>query len=213
MAQRERVQRWAPGRTHRKGTPQRRDQHHPTPRRTARDPRRHMPAKTRRQSTDLTPQGPHRITPTDHQSLRRGRRAHPHGDKGIRPQTEPPRTPPRSPPPRPHRQATMPATARATTQAPEEEEDLAATPRTRGKDPQRTVDQGTGPQGGQPRRHPPDPPTRAAYPYPRSTDPTSHATPNRGPQPPASHRTSARVPHHEAGQCNQRRPHPTPERQ
>ena len=68
--------------------------------------------------------------------------------------------------------------------------------------PQRTRDQGTGAQGGQP----PDP-------DPRSTDPTSQTTPKTAPQPPASDITSARVPHHEMGQSNQRRPHPTPERQ
>ena len=87
------------------------------------------------------------------------------------------------------------------------------TPSTRGKNPQRTRGRGTGPQGGQPRGHPPDPQTRAAQPDPHSTDPNSHTTPNRAPQPPASHITSARVLHHNAGQSNQRRPHPTPERQ
>ena len=83
----------------------------------------------------------------------------------------------------------------------------------RGKGLQRTRDKGTGPQGGQPRGHPPNPPGRTAHPDPRNTDPTSHTAPNRAPQPPASHITSARVPHHEAGQSIQRRPHPTPGRQ
>ena len=140
---------------------------------------------------------------------------HPHGEKGPHLPREPPRTPPRSPPPRLHRRATTPAAARANTQAtaqaPEEEEDTAATPKTRGKDPQRTQDQGTGPQEGQPRGRPPDPPTRTAHPDPCSMDPTSHITPR--PQLPASHITSARVPHGETGQSNQRGPHQTPERQ
>ena len=141
----------------------------PHPELTPRDPRRRTLAKTRRQSTDLTPHGPHRLTPTDHRTPLRGRRTHPHVEKGLDPLREPPRTPPRSPPPSPHRQATTPATARATTQAPEDEEDTALTPRTRGKDPQTTRDQVTGPQGGQPCGHPPDSPTRAAHPDPRST--------------------------------------------
>ena len=152
-----------------------------------------------------------------HAQRPRGRRAHPHGEKELHPPKEPPRTGLRSPPPHSHRQATTPTAARATTQAtaqaPEEEEDTAATPETRGKNPQRTRDQGTGPQGGQPRGHPPDPPTRTAQPDSRSTEPTSHTTPNRAPHPPASHITSARVPHHERGQSNQRRPRPTLELQ
>ena len=53
-------------------------------------------------------------------------------------------------PPRPHRQATTPATTKATSQAPEEDEGTAAAPTTRDRDPQRTRDQGTGSQGGQP---------------------------------------------------------------
>ena len=182
----------------------------PHPQLTPRDPRRCTHAKTRRQSTDLTPHGPHWLTPTDHRTPRRGRRAHLHGEKGLHPSRKPPRTLPRSPPPRPHRQATTPATTRATTKATEEEVDIAATSRTRGKDPQRTRDQSTGPQGGQPRGQLPDPPARAAHPDPRSTDPTSHATPNRPSQPPASHKTTTRVPHHKAGQSNHRRPNLTP---
>ena len=188
---------------------------HPQP--TRRDPQRRTPAKTRRQSTDLTMHEPHRLTPTDHRTPYKGRRAHPHGEKVLPPPRQLPRTQPRSPPPRLHRQATTPATARPTTQAtaqaPEEEEDTAAIPRTRGKDPQRTRDQGTGPQGGQPRGHPPDPPTRTAHPDRRSTDPTSHTTPNRALQPPAIPMTLACVPHHETGQSNQRRPHSRLEQQ
>ena len=82
----------------------------------------------------------------------------------------------------------------------------------RGKDPAGTRDQGTGPQGGLPRGHPPDPPGRAAHPDPGNTDPTSRTTPNRAPRPPASHINSARIPHNKAGQSNQRQRHPTPER-
>ena len=175
------------------------------------------PAKTRRRSTDLTLHEPHRLTPTDQRTPYRGGRAHPHRKKGLHPPREPPRTLPRSPPPHPHRQAMTPAAARATTpaeaQAPKDKEDTAARPRTRGKDPQMTRDQGTGPPKGQPRGHLPDPATQTAHPDPRSTDPTSHTTPNRAPEPPASHITSACIPHHETGQSNQRRPHATPERQ
>ena len=161
----------------------------PHPQLTPRDPRRRTPAKTRRLSTDLTTHGPQQLTPTDHLTPHRGGRAHPHGEKGLHASREPPRIQPHSPPPRHHPQATTPATARATTQAPEEEKDTAATPRTRGKDTQRTRHQGTGPQGGQRGGHPPYPQTRVANPDPRSTDPTSHPTPNRAPQPPGSHIT------------------------
>ena len=169
-----------------------------------------------------------------------GKEGTPTRGEWVPPTGEPPRTPPRSPPPQRHRQATTTATARANTQAtaqaPEEEGDTAATPRTgdggcqrtrgghdippqrprhtpRGKDPQRTQDQGTGPQGGQPRGCPSDPLGRTAHPDPRNTDPTSHTTPNRASRPPASHITSARVRHHKADQSNQRRPHPAPTRQ
>ena len=45
---------------------------------------------------------------------------------------------------------TTPATTKATSQAPEEDECTAAAPTTRDRNPQRTRDQGTGPQGGQP---------------------------------------------------------------
>ena len=86
--------------------------HHPP--RTSRDPRRRTPTKTCRRSTDLTPYGPHRLTPTGHQNLHRGRRAHPHGEKGLHPPREPLRTPRSSPPPCPHCQKTTQATARAT---------------------------------------------------------------------------------------------------
>ena len=58
--------------------------------------------------------------------------------------------PPHGAPPHPHRQATTPATTKATSQAPEEDEGTAAAPTTRDRNPQRTRDQGTGPQGGQP---------------------------------------------------------------
>ena len=50
----------------------------------------------------------------------------------------------------PSRQATTPATTKATSQAPEEDEGTAAAPTTRDRNPQRTRDQGTGPQGEQP---------------------------------------------------------------
>ena len=116
---------------------------------TARSPEAHAP-NTRHQSTNRTPYGPHRLTPTSHQKPHRGRRAHLHREKGLHPQRKPPRTPPRSAPPCPHRQATTPATARATSQTPEEEESATTAPRARGKDPQRTQDQSRGPREGNP---------------------------------------------------------------
>ena len=129
------------------------------------------------------------------------------GGRGYTHRGTPPRTPPHSPPPRPHRQATTQATARATTQAPEEEEGAATAPRARGKNPQRTRDQSTGPQGGQPRGHLPDPPARAAHLDPHSKDPAPHPTPNYTPQPPASH-TPTRTPQYDTGRTNLHRPNP-----
>ena len=63
---------------------------------------------------------------------------------------------------------------RATSQSPEEDEGTATAPRARDRDPQRTGDHSTGPQGGQPHRHLPNPPARAAHQDPHSTDPGSH---------------------------------------
>ena len=94
-----------------------------------------------------------RITPahtTGHRKPHGERRAHLHGENGPHPQRKPQGTPPHGAPPRPHRQATTPATTKATSQAPEEDEGTAAAPTTRDRNPQRTRDQGTGPQGGQP---------------------------------------------------------------
>ena len=65
---------------------------------------------------------------------------------------------PHGAPARPHRQATTPAATRATSQAPEEDEGTATATWARDEDPQRTRDQGTGPQKGQPDGRLPDPP-------------------------------------------------------
>ena len=73
------------------------------------------PAKTCRRSPDLTPHEPHRVAPTDHQSLHRGRRVHSQRQRGLHLDREPQRRP-HKPLPHPNRQATTPATARATTQ-------------------------------------------------------------------------------------------------
>ena len=90
------------------------------------------------------------------------------------PQRKPQGTPPHGAPPRPHRQAKTPAATRATSQAPEEDEGTVKAARTRDRDPQRTRDQGTGPQGVQPHGRLPDPAARAARPGPHSTDPGRH---------------------------------------
>ena len=50
---------------------------------------------------------------------------------------------------------------------------MATAPRARDRDPQRTRDHGTGPQGGQFHGHLPEPPARAAHPDPHSTDSAS----------------------------------------
>ena len=82
--------------------------------------------------------------------------------------------PPHGAPPRTHRQAMTPAATRATSQAPEEEDGTATATRARDRNPQRTRDQGTGPQGGQPHGRLPDPPARRARAGPHSTDPARH---------------------------------------
>ena len=127
----------------------------------------------------------------------RGERAHQ--------QRKPQGTPPHGAPPRPHRQATTPATTKATSQAPEEDEGPAAAPTTRDRNPQRTRDQRTGLQGGQPhgpsRERPTRPTSPSGTPKPPQHGPSEPPTPNRTPQPPASH-TPARTPHHDTGQAD-----------
>ena len=139
----------------------------------ARLPGAHTP-NTRRPSANWTPYGTHQRTPTSHRKPHRGWRAHLHGENGLQPQRKPLGTPPRSPPPRPHHQTTTLATTRATSQAPEEDEGTATAPRARDRDPKRTQDHGTGPQGGERHGHLPDPPARAARPGPLTADPASH---------------------------------------
>ena len=113
--------------------------------------------------------------------------------------------PPHGAPPRPHRQATTPAATRATSQAPEENEGTATATRTRDRNPQRTRDQGTGPQGGQlhgPSREQPTRPTSpSGTPKPPQHGPSETPTPNCTPQAPASD-TLAGTPHHDTGQAD-----------
>ena len=138
---RKRAPRQAPRPTPRKGTPRRGDQRRPSP---TKHPNTHHRSKHR------TPCGSHQRTPTGHRKPHGEWRVHLHGENGPHPQRKPQGTPPHGAPPRPHRQATTPATTKATSQAPEEDEATAAAPTTRDRNPQRTRDQGTGPQGGQP---------------------------------------------------------------
>ena len=145
----------------------------PPPADAARAPGAHTP-HTHRRSTNRTPYGSHRHTPTSHRKLHRGWKAHLHGENGLHPQRKTLGTPLRSPPPRPHRQATTPATTRATSQAFEEDKGTATAPRARDRDPQGARDHSTGPQGGQPHGHLPDQLARGARPDPHSTDPASH---------------------------------------
>ena len=107
-----------------------------------------------------------------------GNGGHTYGENGPHPKRKPQGTPPHGAPPRPHRQATTPAATRATSQAPEEDKGTATATRTGDRNPQRTRDQGTGPQGGQPhgpsRGRPTRPTSRAARQSPHSTDPARH---------------------------------------
>ena len=133
----------------------------PHPQLTPRDPRGGKPAKTLRRSTDLTPHEQHRLTPIDYTDSAQGKEGTPTRGEGATPPEGAAENTAAQPTTTPSPPGDDPAAARATTQAtaqaPEEEEDTAATPRTRGKDPQRTRDRGTGPQGGQRGGHPPDP--------------------------------------------------------
>ena len=213
-----RTSRRAPGPIRKKGIPRRRDQRPPPPADATRPPGTHAP-NTRRRSVNRTPYGSHRHTPTSHRKPHRGRRAQLHGESELHPQRKPLGTPPRSLPPRPHRQATTPATTRATSQAPEEDEGTATAPRTRDRDPQRTRDHGTGPQGGRPHGHLPDPAARAAPADPDSMDPASHPHLTAPPSHQLALRTTTRArltsthpprhktrqhgtPHRSAPQCN-----------
>ena len=129
------------------------------------------PPNTHRRSKHRTPYGSHQCTPTSHRKQHGECRAHLHGENRPHPQRKPQGTPPHGAPPRPHRQATTPAATRATSQAPEEDEGTATVTRARDRNTQRTRDQGTGLQGGQPHGRLPDPTARAARPSPHSTDP------------------------------------------
>ena len=117
------------------------------------DQRRPTPTKhpnTHHRSKHRTPCGSHQRTPTGHRKPHGERRAHLHGENGPHPQRRPQGTPPHGTPPCPHRQPTTPTTTKANSQAPEGDESTAAAPTTTDRHPQRTRDQGTGPQGGQP---------------------------------------------------------------
>ena len=203
-ARRKRAPRQTPRPTPRKGIPRRGDQHRPTPTERPTTPGGAPPNKHRR-SKHRTPYGSDQRTPTSHRKPHGKWRAHLHGKNGPHPQKKPQETPPYGAPPRPHRQATTPAATRAISQAPEEEAGTATVTRTGDRNPQRTRDQGTGPQGRQPhgpsRGRPTRPTSPSGSPKPPQHGPSETPTPNRTPQPPASH-TPARTPHHVTGQAD-----------
>ena len=172
-ARRKRAPRQTPRPTSRKGIPRPGDQRRPSPTKRPTTPGG-APPNTHRGSKHWTPYGSHQRTPTSPRKPHGGWKAHVHGENGPHPQRKPQGTPPHGAPPRPHCQATTPAATRATSQAPKEDEGTATATRARDRDPQRTRDQGTGPQGGQPHGRLPDPPARAARPGPHSTDPARH---------------------------------------
>ena len=172
-ARRKRAPRQTPRPTPRKGIPGRGVQRRPTPTERRTTPGG-APANTHRRSKHRTPYRSLQRTPTSHRKPHGGWRAHLHGENEPDPQRRPQGTPPHGAPPHPHRQATTPATTRATSQATDEDEGTATATRARDQDPQRTRDQGTGPQGGQPHGRLPNPPARAARPGPHSTDSARH---------------------------------------
>ena len=172
-ARRKRTPRQTPRPTPRKGIPRRGDQRRPTPTEGPTTPGGACP-NTHRRSKHRTPYGSQQRTPTSHRKPHGEWRAHLHGESEPHPQRKPQGTPPHGAPPRPHCQATTLAATRATSQAPEEDEGTATASRARDPNPQRTRDQGTGPQGGQPDGRLPDPPAWAARPGFHSTDPARH---------------------------------------
>ena len=172
-ARRKKAPRQTPRPTPRKGIPRRGDQRRPTPTERC-TTRGGAPPNTHRRSKHRTPYGSHQRTPTSHPKTTRGMEGTPIRRNGPHPQRKPQGAPPHGAPPRPHRQATTPAATRATSQAPEEDEGTATVTRARDQDTQRTRDQGTDPQGGQPHGRLPDPPARGARSGPHNTDPARH---------------------------------------
>ena len=170
---RKRAPRQTPRPTRRKGIPRRGDQRRPIPNKCRTTPGG-APPNTHHRSKHRTPYGSHQRTTTSHREPHGEWRAHLHGENGPHPQRKPQGTPPHGVPPRPHRQATTLAATRATSQAPEEDEGTATATRARDRNPRRTRDQGTGPQGGLPHGRLPNPLAGAARPGPHSTDPGRH---------------------------------------
>ena len=182
--------------------PRRGDQRRPTPTKHPTTPG-DAPPNTHHRSKHRTPCGSHQRTPTSHRKPHREWRAHLHGESWPHPQREPQGTPPHGAPPRPHRQAMTPATTRATSQAPEENEGTATAARTRDRNPQRTRDKGTGPQGGQPHGPSRDRPTRptspSGTPEPPQYGPSKTPTPNRNPATSQPHSGPHSAPRHRPG--------------
>ena len=215
-ARRKRAPRQTPRPTPRKGIPRRGDQRRPTPTERPRTPGG-APPNMQRRSKQRTVYGLHQRTPTSHQKPHGEWRAHLHGENGPHPQRKPQGTLPHAAPPRPQCQATTPAATRATSQAPEEDEGKATATRARDQNPQRTRDEGTGPQGGQPHGRLPDSPARAARSGPHSTDPARHLTAPPSHQPatlrPALHTTTqARLTSTDPPRHNARPRHTAPQR-
>ena len=194
------------------------DQRRPTPTERPKTPGG-APPNTHRRSKQRTLYGSHQRTPTSHRKPHGGWRAHLHRENGPHPQRKPQGTLPRGAPTRPHRQATTPATTRATSEAPEEDKGTATATRARDRDPQRTRDQGTGPQGGQLHGRLPDPPARTARLGPHSTDPARHrhltAPPSHQPatiRPAPRTTTQARLTSTDPPRHNARPQHTAPQR-
>ena len=217
-ARRKRAPRQTPRPTPRKGIPRRGDQRRPTPTKRPTTPGV-PPPNTHRRSKHRTPYRSHQRTPTSHQKPHGEWRAHLHGENGPHPKRKPQATPPHGAPPRPHRQATTPAATRATSQALEVDGGTATATRARDRNPQRTRDQGTGPQGGQPHGRLPDPPARVGRPGPHSTDPARQphltAPPSHQPatlRPALRTTTQARLTSTDPPRHNARQRHTTPQR-
>ena len=199
-ARMKRAPRQTPRPTPRKGIPRRGHQRRCTPSERPRTPWS-APPNTHRRSRHRTPYGSHQRTASSHQKPHGEWRAHLHGENGPHPQGKPQGTPPHGAPPRSHRQATTPVATRATSWAPEEDEGTATVTRARDRNPQRTRDQGTSPQGGQPHGRLQDPPARAARPGPHSTDPARHPHLTAFPShQPATLRPAPRI--HDTGQAD-----------
>ena len=204
MAKRKRTQRQATGPTGRTGMPQRRDQHRPTPSGHPATPGGARPQHTppKHESDAVRTTLAHAHQPPE---ATQGEEGTPTRGEGPTPTEEIPENTAAQPTTTPSPPGDDPGHSKGHLTGTGRGRGRGHSTRARGKDPQMTRDRSTGPEGGLPRGHLPDPPARAAHPDHDSTDPASQPTPNRTPQPQGCH-TPTRTPHHDKGGTDLHRP-------